>query len=86
MLGKTGPAEYYQLSTILVTTIPPISANRLLINMYSSARGEQERDTTSFAVHIHPSRKSNVQHEDIELASISMEDTRADEGGEDPHA
>ncbi|KAG1858359.1 hypothetical protein DFJ58DRAFT_305043 [Suillus subalutaceus] len=55
LLGKYGPAEYYQLSMIMVTIVPPISANRLLINMYDFA------------------------HEDIELASINMEDTTIDE-------
>ncbi|KAG1819786.1 uncharacterized protein BJ212DRAFT_1555326 [Suillus subaureus] len=62
LLGRFGPGEYYQLGAITVTVVPPISANRLLINMYDSAHAEQERDT-------------RVHHDDIELASISMEET-----------
>ena len=41
LLGRFGPAEYYQLGAITITVIPPISANRLLINMYESAHAEQ---------------------------------------------
>ncbi|KAG2040274.1 hypothetical protein BDR03DRAFT_949511 [Suillus americanus] len=55
LLGKFGPAEYYQLGTIMVTIVPPISANRLLINMYDSAHAKKERDTTRSVVRIHPS-------------------------------
>ncbi|KAG2040272.1 hypothetical protein BDR03DRAFT_1090041 [Suillus americanus] len=55
LLGKFGPAEYYQLGAITVTIVPPISANRLLINMYDSAHAEKGRDTTRSVVRIHPS-------------------------------
>jgi hypothetical protein len=41
LLGKFGPPEYYQLGAITITVIPPISANRLLINMYDSAQAKQ---------------------------------------------
>ncbi|KAG1856626.1 hypothetical protein DFJ58DRAFT_337142 [Suillus subalutaceus] len=55
LLGKSGPAEYYSLGTIMVAIIPPISANRLLINMYDSAHAKKERDATRSVVRIHPS-------------------------------
>jgi hypothetical protein len=70
LLGKFGPDEYYQLGAITVTVVPPVSANRLLINMYDSAHAEQERGAAP--------PKFKVQHEDIELATISMEDTMID--------
>ncbi|OAX36012.1 hypothetical protein K503DRAFT_784667 [Rhizopogon vinicolor AM-OR11-026] len=41
LLGKFGPSEYYQLGAITITLIPPVSVNRLLINMYDSAHGEE---------------------------------------------
>ncbi|KAG1854707.1 hypothetical protein C8R48DRAFT_317909 [Suillus tomentosus] len=42
LLGKFGPVEYYQLGAITITIIPPVSANRLLINMYNSVHTEEE--------------------------------------------
>lgn len=45
LLGKFGPAQYYQLGAITIAVVPPVSANRLLINMYDSAHAEPERDT-----------------------------------------
>jgi hypothetical protein len=41
LLGKFGPSEYYQLGAITITVIPPMSANRLLTNMYDSAHAKQ---------------------------------------------
>ncbi|KAG1883015.1 hypothetical protein F4604DRAFT_319397 [Suillus subluteus] len=83
VLGKYGPAEYYQLSMIMVTIVPPISANRLLINMYDFAHTEQDRGTTRSDVRIHPSPMywpdGQVLHKDIELVSINMEDATIDE-------
>ncbi|KAG1865375.1 hypothetical protein F4604DRAFT_1928521 [Suillus subluteus] len=46
LLGKFGPAGYYQLGAITVAIVPPISANRLLINMHDSTHAEQEREYT----------------------------------------
>ncbi|KAG1749553.1 hypothetical protein EDB19DRAFT_1904672 [Suillus lakei] len=54
LLGKFGPAEYYQLGAITITVVPPVSANRLLINMYDSAHAEQARDTTRSVFDVHP--------------------------------
>ncbi|KAG1736924.1 uncharacterized protein EDB91DRAFT_1141665 [Suillus paluster] len=68
LLGKFGPAEYFQLGAITVTVIPPVSANRLLINMYDLAYAEQVRD--SLRVH-HKSTELKVHHQDIEFASMS---------------
>lgn len=70
LLGKFGPPEYYQLGAITITVVPPVSANRLLINMYDSAHAEPARsrvypEDMEFRVH-HNSK-------DVELASMSME-------------
>ncbi|KAG1856628.1 hypothetical protein DFJ58DRAFT_337261 [Suillus subalutaceus] len=54
LLGKFGPAEYYQLGAITVAIVPPITANRLLINMHDSTHAEQERGTMRSVVRIHP--------------------------------
>ncbi|KAG2139056.1 hypothetical protein DEU56DRAFT_333110 [Suillus clintonianus] len=70
LLGKFGPAEYYQLGAITITVVPPVSANRLLINMYDSAHPEQVGDR--LRIH-HEDIELKVRHKDIELASISME-------------
>ncbi|KAG0699003.1 hypothetical protein DFH29DRAFT_877582 [Suillus ampliporus] len=70
LLGKFGPSEYFQLGAITITVIPPISANRLLINMYNSAHTEQGRDT--LRVH-HDNIQLRVSHHpDIELSSMDM--------------
>ncbi|KAG1768981.1 hypothetical protein EDD22DRAFT_870215 [Suillus occidentalis] len=70
LLGKFGPAQYYQLGAITIAVVPPVSANRLLINMYESAHTEGERDTVRV---YHEDMEFRVYHKDAELASISME-------------
>ncbi|KAG0699007.1 hypothetical protein DFH29DRAFT_877585 [Suillus ampliporus] len=72
LLGKFGPSEYYQLGAITITVIPPISANRLLINMYDSARAEQPPWTTASEARASLQVRDalRIHHEDIELAFI----------------
>ncbi|KAG2049450.1 hypothetical protein BDR06DRAFT_705741 [Suillus hirtellus] len=60
LLGKFGPVEYYQLGAITITIIPPVSANRLLINMYNSVHTEEEEID-----------KKRV-HYNVELVPMSM--------------
>lgn len=74
LLGKFGPPVYYQLGAITITVVPPISANHLLINMYSSAHDEQS--TWTMASEAKASLQlvrdtSRIHHEDVELVFVS---------------
>ncbi|KAG1736925.1 uncharacterized protein EDB91DRAFT_497264 [Suillus paluster] len=78
LLGKFGPPEYYQLGAITITVVPPVSANRLLINMYDSARAKQPTWTTvsQFGVSLQARDTMRVHHKEIELAFISAKSSR----------
>ncbi|KAG2139057.1 hypothetical protein DEU56DRAFT_912311 [Suillus clintonianus] len=79
LLGKFGPSEYYQLGAITITVIPPISANRLLINMYDSAHVEQPTWTmvSKTKASLQLVRDTlRIHHEDMELAFMSKKNSR----------
>ncbi|KAG2049451.1 hypothetical protein BDR06DRAFT_1023829 [Suillus hirtellus] len=73
LLGKFGPSVYYQLGAITISVVPPVSANRLLINMYNFAHDEQS--TWTMVSEAKPSLQfvkdtSRVHHEDMELTFV----------------
>ncbi|KAJ8591456.1 hypothetical protein M405DRAFT_932135 [Rhizopogon salebrosus TDB-379] len=79
LLGKFGPSEYYQLGAITVTVIPPITANRLLINMYNSAHAQQSTtwiEVSEIKSSLHVKDASSVYHEDIELTYVGTKSSR----------
>ncbi|KAJ8591454.1 hypothetical protein M405DRAFT_932134 [Rhizopogon salebrosus TDB-379] len=74
LLGKFGPPEYYQLGAITITVIPPISANRLLINMYDSAQAKQPvtwTEVSGLGTRRQVKDALSAYHEDVELACVS---------------
>ncbi|KAG2132843.1 uncharacterized protein EDB93DRAFT_894011 [Suillus bovinus] len=74
LLGKFGPSMYYQLGAITISVVPPVSANRLLINMFDSAHDEQVTWTMASGAlaSLQLARATSSEHnEDMELASMS---------------
>ncbi|KAG1806242.1 hypothetical protein EV424DRAFT_1577694 [Suillus variegatus] len=74
LLGKFGPSVYYQLGAITISVVPPVSANRLLINMYNFAHDEQPTQWTMVS-DVKASLQfvkdtSRVHHEDMELTFV----------------
>ncbi|OJA11194.1 hypothetical protein AZE42_06242 [Rhizopogon vesiculosus] len=78
LLGKFGPSEYYQLGAITITLIPPVSVNRLLINMYDSAHGEEPAWTEVSKTKASHQVKGglSVHDGDIELESMCTKGSR----------
>ncbi|KAG1854706.1 hypothetical protein C8R48DRAFT_317815 [Suillus tomentosus] len=74
LLGKFGPSVYYQLGAITISVVPPVSANRLLINMYNFAHDEQPTQWTMVseakASLQFVKDTSRVHHEDMELTFV----------------